>query len=137
MYLGIGPRHLKFHKSNPVYKLPDLPCVVDDVSKDVDFEELARCTDDFNGAQCKAVCVEAVSSSCLLTYLQYCAFSALTLLVRHQEEHPACKKLSDEVLAWLSVWSEVQVIWSSSCHCHLIISYSIKMQIGLTLLLPS
>ncbi|RCN42797.1 hypothetical protein ANCCAN_11230, partial [Ancylostoma caninum] len=28
-------------------------------SKDVNFEELARCTDDFNGAQCKAVCVEA------------------------------------------------------------------------------
>jgi len=48
--------------------LPDLPCVVDDVSKDVDFEELARCTDDFNGAQCKAVCVEAVRCSCLLTY---------------------------------------------------------------------
>lgn len=32
------------------------------LSKDVNFEELARCTDDFNGAQCKAVCVEAVSS---------------------------------------------------------------------------
>jgi len=30
------------------------------------------------------------------------AFGALTLLVEHQEEHPACKKLSDEVLAWLS-----------------------------------
>ena len=30
-------------------------------SKDVNFEELARCTDDFNGAMCKAVCVEAVS----------------------------------------------------------------------------
>lgn len=28
-------------------------------SKDVNFEELARCTEDFNGAQCKAVCVEA------------------------------------------------------------------------------
>lgn len=28
---------------------------------DIEFEELARCTDDFNGAQCKAVCVEAVS----------------------------------------------------------------------------
>lgn len=28
-------------------------------NKDVNFEELARCTDDFNGAQCKAVCVEA------------------------------------------------------------------------------
>jgi len=26
------------------------------------------------------------------------AFSALTLLVGRQEEHPACKKLSDEVL---------------------------------------
>jgi len=31
------------------------------------------------------------------------AFSALTLLVEHQEGHPPCKKLSDEVLAWLSV----------------------------------
>lgn len=30
-------------------------------SKEVNFEELARCTDDFNGAQLKAVCVEAVS----------------------------------------------------------------------------
>lgn len=29
------------------------------VSPDVNFEELARCTEDFNGAQCKAVCVEA------------------------------------------------------------------------------
>jgi 26S proteasome regulatory subunit T5 len=29
-------------------------------NKDVNFEELARCTDDFNGAQCKAVCIEAV-----------------------------------------------------------------------------
>lgn len=29
------------------------------VSSAVNYEELARCTDDFNGAQCKAVCVEA------------------------------------------------------------------------------
>lgn len=29
------------------------------VSSEVNFDELARCTDDFNGAQCKAVCVEA------------------------------------------------------------------------------
>jgi len=33
------------------------------------------------------------------------AFSALTLLVGRQEGHPACKKLSGVVLAWLSVWS--------------------------------
>merc|ERR1719419_494071 len=29
------------------------------VSPDVNYDELSRCTDDFNGAQCKAVCVEA------------------------------------------------------------------------------
>lgn len=29
------------------------------VQDDVNFEELARCCDDFNGAQLKAVCVEA------------------------------------------------------------------------------
>jgi len=42
------------------------------------------------------------------------AFSALTLLVGRQEGHPACKNLSDGVLAWLSVWSEVQTcMWPS------------------------
>jgi ATP-dependent 26S proteasome regulatory subunit len=32
------------------------------VDPDVNYDELARCTDDFNGAQCKAVCVEAGTS---------------------------------------------------------------------------
>jgi len=43
------------------------------------------------------------------------AFSALTLLVERQEEHPGCKKLSDEVMAWLSVWRDMLMIcvWSS------------------------
>ena len=42
------------------------------------------------------------------------AFSALTLLVGRQEGHPACKKQSGGVLAWLSVWSRVQTcIWPS------------------------
>ena len=36
------------------------------------------------------------------------AFSALTLLAGRQEGHPACKKLSSGVLAWLSICSEVQ-----------------------------
>jgi len=31
------------------------------------------------------------------------AFSALTLLVGRQEEHPSCKNLSDEGLTWLSI----------------------------------
>jgi len=43
------------------------------------------------------------------------AFNALTLLVGRHEEHLVCKKLSDDVLAWLSLWSEIQMIcmWSS------------------------
>ena len=48
-------------------------------------------------------------NSILVTCLIYdsLAFSALTLLVGRQEEHLARKKLSDEVLAWLSVWSVI------------------------------
>jgi len=45
---------------------------------------------------------------CLLLF----AFNALMLLVERQERHPAYKKLSDGVLAWLSVWGKVQIcIW--------------------------
>jgi len=33
----------------------------------------------------------------------YFAFSALTLLVGRQEGHPACKKLSDEMLAGMVI----------------------------------
>jgi len=42
------------------------------------------------------------------------AFSALTLLVGRQEGHPACKKLSGGVLAWLSFWSEAQTCISGT-----------------------
>jgi len=52
---------------------------------------------------------------CLFSpYLYCCAFSALTLLVGLQEGHPACKKLSGGMLAWLCVWVKVQIyIWPS------------------------
>jgi len=60
-------------------------------------------------------CINAfavASSSRHFFLLFFCAFSALTLLVGWQEGHPAYKKLSGGVLAWLSVWSEVQTcIW--------------------------
>jgi len=47
-------------------------------------------------------------------YGLFFVFSALTLWVGRQEGHPVCKKLSGEVLAWLSVWSEAQTcIWPS------------------------
>ena len=55
-------------------------------------------------------CNDIIRPICLLMN----AFSALTLLVGRQEEHPACKKLSSGVLAWLPVWSEMQAcIWPS------------------------
>ena len=46
------------------------------------------------------------------------------------------KYMSGEVLAWLRVWREVQMIcvWSSWCHCHSIISCFVKIHIDLTFL---
>ena len=65
-------------------------------------------------------------------YTNICAFSALTLLVRRQEGHPACKKLSGGVLVWLSVWSKVQTcIWPSRCHCHTLSLASVKSRLVL------
>jgi len=56
---------------------------------------------------------------CTVLTVLYYAFSALTLFVGWQEGHPACKNLSDGVLPWLSVWSEVQTcMWPCWCHCH-------------------
>jgi len=60
------------------------------------------------------------------------AFSTLTLLVGRQERHLACKKLSGWVLAWLSVWSEVQTcIWLSWCHWHSLSLVSVKSRLVL------
>jgi len=47
---------------------------------------------------------------CYFHKLNMFAFSALTLLVGCQEAHLTCKKLSDKVVAWLSGWSEMQMI---------------------------
>ena len=58
--------------------------------------------------------------------------SALTLLVGRQEGHPACKKLSSGVLAWLSVWSEVQTcIWPSRFYCHSLCLAPVKSRLVL------
>jgi len=58
--------------------------------------------------------------------------SALTLLVGRQEGHPAYKKLSGGVLAWLSVWSEVQTcVWPSGFHCHSLSPASVKSRLVL------
>ena len=63
---------------------------------------------------------------------QYNPFSALMLLVGWQEGHPACKKPTGGVLAWLSVWSEVQTcIQPSWCHCHSLSLASVKSRLVL------
>jgi len=66
------------------------------------------------------------------------AFSVLTLLVGWQEGHPACKKLSGGMLAWLSIWSKVQTcIWPSWCHCHSLSLASVKSRLVFTFLVPA
>ena len=45
--------------------------------------------------------------------------------------HPACKKLSGGPLAWLFVWSDVQIcIWPSWRHCHSLSLASIKSRLA-------
>jgi len=51
---------------------------------------------------------------------------------------PACKKQNGGVLAWLSVWSEVQTcIMAQLMPLPLTLSCSIKIQIGFTFLVPA
>jgi len=59
------------------------------------------------------------------------------LLVGRQEGHPACKKPSGGVLAWLSVWSKVQTCMlplAQSMPLPLTVSCFSKIQIGFTFL---
>jgi len=61
-------------------------------------------------------CNELAAYLCVYVLLLHStnAFSALTLLVGQQEGHPFCKRLSDGVLAWLSIWRDLQIcIWPS------------------------
>jgi len=74
----------------------------------------------------------------IIKSLDFGAFSALTLLVVWQEGRPACKKLSGGVLAWLSVWSEVQTLHVAQLMTlPLTVSCFNKIQIGFTFLVPA
>jgi len=52
------------------------------------------------------------------------AFSALTLLVGRQEGHPACKKLSGEVLVWYLSGARCRLAYgpaeATATHCLLL-----------------
>ena len=82
---------------------------------------------------------QSIKSYCLLTS---CLYSCRILLLYFDAvgwvagRISGLWKLTDGVLAWLSVWSEVQMIciWFSWCHCHPVVACFIKIQIGLTVL---
>ena len=90
-------------------------------SRPVDTDFSCPALASLGGAEIRAECAEnhvsgseVVSGRGKIQWSWSRAFSALTLLVGRQEGHPACKKLGGRVLAWLSVWSEVQTcIWPS------------------------
>ena len=46
----------------------------------------------------------------IIQFLFRYVFSALTLLVGRQEGHPACKKQSGGVLAWLSTYIHIRLL---------------------------
>jgi len=58
------------------------------------------------------------------------------MLVERQEGHPACKKLSGGVLAWSSVWSEVQLHMAQLMPLPITASCFSKIQIGFIFLVP-
>ena len=66
------------------------------------------------------------------------AFSALTLLVGRQEGHPACKKLSGGVLAWLFCLERgADLHMAQQMPLPLTVSCFSKIQIGFTFLVPA
>ena len=67
---------------------------------------------------CLCVCVTTTTTTTITTTITF-AFSAMMLLIGRQEGHEACKKLSGGMMAWLSIWGEMQICrWPSRYHCH-------------------
>jgi len=82
-------------------------------------------------SSCKSRCAYQCNQNHRLTAIIQVT-SALMLLVGPQEGHPACKKLSVGVLAWLFVWNDVQIfIWPSWCHCNSLSLAPIKSRLVL------
>ena len=82
----------------------------------VNIDVFCGCVCREQGSETNNAAGMSASYSCcyVVLLLLLLPFSALTLMVGQQEGHPACKKLSGGVLAWLSVWSEMQTcIWPS------------------------
>jgi len=59
------------------------------------------------------------------------------LLVGRQEGHPAGKKLSGGLLAWLSAWSKVDLQMAQLMPLPLTVSCFSEIKIGFTFLVPA
>jgi len=70
---------------------------------------------------------------------QQCVLHRLCTIALYKCSNIYLWKIIADVLAWLSVWSEVQIIciWSSWCHCHPIIFCSRKIQKDSPFLVPA
>ena len=81
-------------------------------------------------------CVELTSPCCLPFSFSYLVLNLPSVLWRcwlgRRKGIWPVKKLSGGMLAWLSVWSEVQTcIWPSWCHCHSLSVASVKSRLVL------
>jgi len=72
-----------------------------------------------------------------IAYQWFIAFSALTLLVGRQEGHPACKKLSVWVLAWLCLGRGADLHMVQVMPLPPTVSCFSKIQISFTFLIPA
>jgi len=52
--------------------------------------------------------------------------NALTPMIGHQEDHPACKKLSDDVLPWLYIYCQSTVTSEIMKHAVLVLPRKLR-----------
>jgi len=94
--------------------------------------------DVFVGQRCSFMCsvIFGIVSWGFRAYYPYCIWPMSSEHWRcwlgGKKGIPPIKKLSGEVLAWLSVWSEAQTcIWPSGCYCHSLSLASVKSKLVL------
>lgn len=108
------------------------------VSSDVNYEELARSTDDFNGAQLKAVCVEAVSvhtyiHTCVVTWSIKNSVQRVWLLWEEGPQSWYMKTTWKVKQAWLPVVVDVHLLCLfSKCHSLFQVFWKCKQRKRLT-----
>ena len=84
---------------------------------------------------CVCVCACSILSKYISVVVVVFGLQCFDAVGWGQEGHLTCKKQSGGVLAWLSVWSDVQTcIWPSWCHCHSLSLAPVKSRLVLPFL---